>query len=196
MKDNKDCLIELDSVVGDGDLGLTMSDGFAAAARAASESDEQDIGKLLYLSGKAMASAVPSTMGTLMASGLMNAGKVLKGEVALDVSKMPLLFSAYAEGVASRGGAKSGDKTFLDGIFPAIEALKASLERGESLAQAASVSTAAAEKGYEDTFGMLAKHGRAAARGEASKNLKDPGAKVAALIMLGFQNAIGKGEEK
>ena len=72
MADNRNWLIELDSVVGDSDLGLTMSDGFRAAANAIA-APAADIGKTSYMAGKAMASAVPSTMGTLMASGLMNA---------------------------------------------------------------------------------------------------------------------------
>ena len=75
MQGNKTVLTELDSVVGDGDLGLTMSDGFAAASDSAQHSNEPDLGRFFYLAGKAMASAVPSTMGTLMASGLMQAGK-------------------------------------------------------------------------------------------------------------------------
>ena len=74
MEANKSVLTELDSVVGDGDLGLTMSDGFAAAARYAQQSEERDLGRFFYMAGKAMASAVPSTMGTMMASGLMQAG--------------------------------------------------------------------------------------------------------------------------
>ena len=73
-------LINLDSIVGDGDLGLTMSDGFVAAYKAVAESEETDAGRILYNAGKAMSTAVPSTMGTLMASGLMQAGKVLKGK--------------------------------------------------------------------------------------------------------------------
>ena len=79
MADHRDWLIQLDSVVGDSDLGLTMSDGFRAAADAVNKAPAADVGKTAYMAGKAMASAVPSTMGTLMASGLMNAGKMLKG---------------------------------------------------------------------------------------------------------------------
>ena len=85
MCENKDYLIELDSVVGDGDLGLTMSDGFLAAYNAVKDFEENDIGKLLYSSGKAMSTAVPSTMGTLMASGLTHAGNILK-EAGTDLS--------------------------------------------------------------------------------------------------------------
>lgn len=191
MAENRNYLIELDSVVGDGDLGLTMGDGFAAASAAAETFEDDDIGKLLYTSGKAMSTAVPSTMGTLMASGLMNAGKVLKGKTDLSDAEVVQIFSAYMDGVINRGKAKVGDKTFLDGINPAVEALNASLKKGESLAKSAKNAAAAAENGFKNTSTMLAVHGRAATRGEASRSLLDPGAAVAMLIMKAFENSIG-----
>jgi phosphoenolpyruvate---glycerone phosphotransferase subunit DhaL len=190
MAENRDYLIELDSVVGDGDLGLTMSDGFAAAYTAAETFEDSDIGKLLYTSGKAMSTAVPSTMGTLMASGLMNAGKVLKGKTQISDAEVAQIFSAYMDGVINRGKAKVGDKTFLDGINPAVEALNASVEQGEPLAAGAKKAAAAAETGYKNTNTLLAIHGRAATRGEASRTLLDPGAAVAMLIMKAFENSI------
>ena len=175
MTEKRDWLIELDSVVGDSDLGLTMSDGFTAASEAAAASDLQDVGKLSYQAGKAMATAVPSTMGTLMASGLMNAGKVLKGmEDAADTD----FFQAYLEGVQNRGKAQIGEKTFLDGLQPAVEALK----QGKTPQETAEIAWDA----FQHTKGMIAKHGRMAIRGEASRDLLDPGAAVAALMMQGY----------
>lgn len=182
MAQEKDCLIALDSVVGDGDLGLTMSDGFAAARDAIVTSDEQDCGKLLYAAGKAMSTAVPSTMGTLMASGLMAAGKALKGKVEFGNEEVLMMFMAYEEGVIHRGKANVGDKTFLDGFHPALEALKESIGV-KPLHEATRIAYKASQQGYENTVGMLAIHGRAAARGEKSRELKDPGAYVGMLLM-------------
>jgi dihydroxyacetone kinase-like protein len=190
MVENRDRLIDLDSVVGDGDLGLTMSDGFVAGYKAIQESEETDTGKMLYLAGKAMSTAVPSTMGTLMASGLMQAGKVLKGKTTLSDSDFIDLFQAYFDGVANRGKAKIGDKTFLDGLYPAIASLKLSIDEGKTLQQAAKEAANAAQAGYEATKGMLAIHGRAATRGEASRQLLDPGAAVAALLMKAFEQSL------
>ncbi|AEV28043.1 dihydroxyacetone kinase [Sphaerochaeta pleomorpha str. Grapes] len=190
MVENRDRLIDLDSVVGDGDLGLTMSDGFVAAFQAIQDSEEADAGKMLYFAGKAMSTAVPSTMGTLMASGLMQAGKVLKGKTTLVATDFIDLFQAYFDGVANRGKAKIGDKTFLDGLNPAIEALKDSIGEGKTLQEASQDASLAAQKGYEATVGMLAIHGRAATRGEASRQLLDPGAAVAALLMKAFAVAL------
>jgi dihydroxyacetone kinase-like protein len=189
MEENKNYLIDLDSIVGDGDLGLTMSDGFAASYKAAKEFEDNDVGRLLYASGKAMSIAVPSTMGTLMASGLMNAGKVLKGKTSLQNSDIALMFQAYMDGVSNRGKAKVGDKTFLDGIYYAVEALNNSVLQGESLAVGAKKAVEAAENGFKNTSKLLAIHGRAATRGEASRTLLDPGAAVAVLMMRAFEKS-------
>lgn len=186
MEENREHLIALDSVVGDGDLGLTMSDGFRAASDTVENMDEVDAGKLLYQAGKAMSTAVPSTMGTLMASGLMQAGKQLKGCTELSLKDIVMLFVAYEEGVMHRGKAEVGEKTFLDGLDPAVKSLQASEHANEELACAAKKAYDAAIFGYDNTTTMLAVHGRAATRGEMSRTLKDPGAYVAVLIMEAF----------
>lgn len=192
MKENRDYLIDLDSVVGDGDLGLTMSDGFLAASEAVNDSTETDIGKLAYMAGKAMSTAVPSTMGTLMASGFMSAGKALKGVDELDLGGMAAFFKAYLDGVQSRGKAEIGDKTFLDGLYPAAEQLAAGAAASMCLPEAASKAAAAAHNAFLSTKGMLAKHGRAAARGEKSREILDPGAAVADLMMKGYADFLTK----
>lgn len=190
MCENRDYLIDLDRVVGDGDLGLTMSDGFSAAYHAVKDIPEPDIGKVLYLAGKAMSTAVPSTMGTLMASGLMQAGKVLKGKTEVEKEDIATFFMAYEEGVMTRGKAKVGEKTFLDGLDPAVEAIRSSFAAGDTLSVVADKAVRAAKEGFEKTTTMIAVHGRAAARGEASRSLQDPGAAVALLMMEAFQKTV------
>lgn len=184
MNKNKDYLIELDSVVGDGDLGLTMSDGYAAAYNAVKDTEETDIGKVLYTAGKSMANAVPSTMGTLMASGLMQAAKALRGVNEMTNETWLQFFNAYEEGVMNRGKAKVGEKTFLDGLHPAIEVIKENIE--SSLLDISKRAAEAADAGFHNTTTMKAVHGRAATRGEASIALEDPGAYVAKLLMEAF----------
>ena len=186
MEANKSVLTELDSVVGDGDLGLTMNDGFAAAARYAQKSDERDLGRFFYMAGKAMASAVPSTMGTLMASGLMQAGKALKGRQTLELTEAGVLFQAWYDGVQQRGKAQPGEKTFLDGMAPALVALLA----GEEPLTAARSALLQAQQGVQQTTTMVAKHGRAAIHGERSRTFVDPGAMVAQLLIQGYFNFV------
>ncbi len=184
MSEEKVHLIEEDSIVGDGDLGLTMSDGFEAAYQSLLDNPQTDCGKALYFAGKAMSIKVPSTMGTLMASGLMQAGKGLKGKTELSREDVVAIFEEYLNGVINRGKAKIGEKTFVDGLYPAVETLKNTIDK--SLKDSANEAAEAAYKGYQNTNGMIAVHGRAATRGEASRKLLDPGALVAALIIKAF----------
>ena len=190
MVQNRDYLIDLDSHVGDSDLGLTMGDGFTAASTAIADMDETDIGKLAYSAGKAMSTAVPSTMGTLMASGFMAAGKALKGITEMDDKTVADFFQAYFDGVQSRGKAQVGEKTFLDGLIGAVESLKADAANGSPLNEAAKHASEAAHQGFLNTKGMPALHGRAGGRGEQSRDLLDPGAAVADLLMKGFAEFI------
>lgn len=187
MAVNKQRLIDLDGAVGDSDLGLTMADGFRAAYEAVKDNPETDVGKLAYQAGKAMGSAVPSTMGTLMASGLMNAGKELKGIESKEGIFWPRFFQAYFDGVQSRGKAQLGEKTFLDGLYPAVKALENS---ADDMTIAAPLAAKAASDAFLATKGMLAKHGRMAIRGEQSREYLDPGAAVAALLMEGFSQTM------
>ncbi len=146
MEANKSVLTELDSVVGDGDLGLTMSDGFAAAARYAQQSEERDLGRFFYMAGKAMASAVPSTMGTLMASGLMQAGKAFKGRETLGLTEAGVLFQAWYDGVQQRGKAQPGEKNLPRWHGPragGAACRRGTADRGEECATASTTGRAA-----------------------------------------------------
>lgn len=184
MQENKARLIELDGVVGDSDLGLTMADGFAAAYAAIRDSEEADAGLLAYAAGKAMGAAVPSTMGTLMSSGLISAGKALRGVEVMESPQWLVFFTSFFQGVQNRGKAQLGEKTFLDGLYPGVEALKE--KAGDTPAAAASAAAQASHQAFLATKGMVAKHGRMAIHGEQSRQYVDPGAAVAALLMDGF----------
>lgn len=188
MHEHKEYLIDLDSVVGDGDLGLTMTKGFATAHEAASNG-ETDAGRMMYNAGKAMSGAAPSTMGTLMALGLMQGGKVLKGKTELTDNDIADFLAAYEDAVMTRGKAKLGEKTFLDGFHPGVVALKEGLAAGDTLAVATQKAAVAAEEGFKLAKGMLAVHGKPAVKGEASREMDDPGAAVAMLIMRAVAKA-------
>jgi dihydroxyacetone kinase-like protein len=90
------------------------------------------------------------------------------------------------QGVELRGKAKVGDKTFLDGIAPAVNSLIIDCAAGKNLIEIAQNAVKKAKEGSENTKTMIAVHGRAATRGEKSRELLDPGSVVAVLIMQGF----------
>ena len=188
--DNKEYLIELDSKMGDGDLGLTMSAVFAAIDEFAGSYADDDIGGLLMKGGMTMSKAAPSTMGTLMATGFMRGGKAVKGSTELGIVEVAAFWKAFVEGLMDRGKSKPGDKTIIDALFPASESFGASAAADEDIATAAAKAKAAAEKGRDDTVGMIAQHGRAAYYQEKSRELLDPGASMGAILIGTFADFI------
>ena len=132
MEENKDKLIDLDSAIGDGDLGLTMSKGFHAAVASSRIFSESDVGRFLFQIGMAIGSAAPSTMGTLIAAGFLSAGKALAGVASLDLRALAVLFQAFADGIMQRGRSKPGEKTILDVFCPAAKALADASDKGAS----------------------------------------------------------------
>lgn len=186
MTAERDALIELDSIMGDGDLGLTMAAAFSAALEDVEKSDEDDLGKLLMKAGMAMAKAAPSTMGTLMGTGFMRGGKALKEKTSLESADMAAFWTGFVEGLMERGKAKPGDKTIIDSLYPASVALKEAASAGQEMKEAFVLALAAAEKGLEDSKDLIAQFGRAAYYQEKSRGKQDPGATVGVLLIKTF----------
>ena len=182
MEAKKEFLIELDGKVGDSDLGLTMSKGFAAAADAVAGSTEP-VGKLLVRAGMAIAKAAPSTMGTLVATGFMRGGRALEGATRIGTPEMRSFWEAFLNGILERGKAKAGDKTVVDALVPAVRALEKAAASGEALPAALAEAAAAAAAGVEATKDMVAQHGKAACFQEKTRGLPDAGATVGFVIV-------------
>jgi len=186
MAAKKEELIRLDGAVGDGDLGLTMEKGFAAAREEAARLEEPDIGKLALKAGAAIARAAPSTMGTLVATGFMSAGKAVAGRQELGLPELAAFFEAFTAGIMQRGKSKPGEKTLLDVLHPAAEALKQAAAEGASLEEGFRRLRQAAAEGLAASRDLVAQHGRVAYYGEQSRGKEDPGAVAASYILAGF----------
>jgi len=194
----RDFLIDLDGKVGDSDLGLTMNKAFSAASESVATNVAEPIGRTLQLAGMAMAKAAPSTMGTLMATGFMRAGKALESAPAIGTAEMALFWSAFLAGVAERGKAKPGEKTVIDVLAPLAASLAASLADSlggqATLPDALKKAVQAAAAGLEATKGMIAQHGKAACFQEKTLGLQDAGATVAFLIAETFSAFVAESQ--
>lgn len=192
MEERKEFLIALDGKVGDSDLGLTMSRGFAAAADAVAGSADPP-GKLLVRAGMALAKAAPSTMGTLVATGFLRGGKALEGVEAAATPELRRFWEAFLNGVLERGKAQPGEKTVVDALLPAAQALREAEGAGAALPEALAAAAAAAEAGVEATRAMVAQRGKAAAFQERSRGLPDAGATVGAMLLAAFRDFVTAG---
>jgi phosphoenolpyruvate---glycerone phosphotransferase subunit DhaL len=192
MDKNQELLGQLDGVMGDGDLGLTMTKAFSAAAAEAERSEENLPGKLLMRLGAVIAKTAPSTMGTLVAIGFMRGGKALDSCTQLGPDELALFFDAFVKGIMERGKSAPGNKTIIDTLYPAALALGAAAAAAEPLVTAAGRAFVAARQGLEESTQMKAQYGRAAYYQDASIGRQDGGATVGLLLIEGFYKVILK----
>ena len=197
MTEQADHLCEMDARMGDGDLGLTMSKGYAALPdlmRAEAAGAAGDVGKMLMKAGMKMSSLVPSTMGFLMSTGVMEGGKALKGKTELDGAALADYLVGFAAGVQKRGKCEPGQRTIYDAVLPAAEAAKAAVEKNPaaSLNEVIDAAVAAAKGGVEATKTMTAVFGKAAVHAAQCVGVEDQGAVAGYYKMLGLSNYINK----
>jgi dihydroxyacetone kinase-like protein len=187
---HQDTLMELDGMMGDGDLGFTMTKAFSAALEEANKSEEKIPGKLLIRLGMVIAKTSPSTMGTLVATGFMKGGKAIEQNEQIGPEELTIFFENFVKSIMERGKSVPGNKTIVDTLFPAAQALRLSVN--EPLVIGITSARNAALKGLEDSTKMKAQHGRAAYYQENSIGKQDGGATVGTYIIEGFYDHIAR----
>jgi dihydroxyacetone kinase-like protein len=191
VKDQRDYLTQLDAAIGDGDHGVNMDRGFDAVGKAlAAQGDSLTPGKLLTVAGKTLVSTVGGASGPLWGTAFRRAGRALGDREELDGNDLVVALEAALDGVVELGAAQPGDKTMVDALGPAIEALTAALGAGDPLDRALAAASQAAEDGARATVPLQARKGRASYLGERSIGHQDPGATSAALVMAALQRAV------
>jgi phosphoenolpyruvate---glycerone phosphotransferase subunit DhaL len=181
---SRDELSRLDSAAGDGDHGVTM----ALAARAVRKTldDAPDVGGEALVTRLAMAmGSVGGAIGPIYATSLLAVAARMRSlpsaPGAPSVEYLAACAAAAESAIAALGGAKPGDKTVLDALHPATEALQNA--KDESVAHALSAAASAAGEGAAATAELVAVVGRASRLGERSRGMADPGASSLALIL-------------
>lgn len=185
--EKKQELCEMDAKMGDGDLGLTMCKGFGELPLLIAENQEpDDIGKTLRKAGMKMASLVPSTMGTLMASGLMEGGKAVAEKAAMGPQELSDFLTGFASGIQKRGKCQPGDRTILDAMQPAAEKAMQACAGGGTLADIIKAAVQGASEGVEATKQMVPKFGKAAVFAAKAQGVPDQGAVAGQYLLEGL----------
>ena len=176
MEEEKEYLTELDNAIADGDHGINMAKGFSALKQKLPALGDKDIGTVLKTAGMTLVSAVGGSAGPLYGTAFMKAGMVMAGKAAMDMDDLLSCLRAAVDGVMQRGRAVQGEKTMLDAMIPALEAMEKAWAEGADAKAAAEAGVAAAAAGVEFTKTIPATKGRASYIGERSIGHQDPGA--------------------
>ena len=187
LEANREVLQQLDQASGDGDLGITAGKIAAALREYAASAEADDLGKYLAAAGMAVNRAASSTMGTLLATALMRAGKEARGLSELTPMDLAKLLNAADLGIQERGKAQLGDKTIVDALHPAAEAFDAAIKGGAALPEAAEAMVAAAERGRDSVTPLRSRIGRASWQGERTEGQVDPGCAALVIVLKAIQ---------
>ena len=192
VAENRQYLTRLDGAIGDGDHGTNMDRGMKKAVERLQAGDGDDIGASLKAVGMALVSSVGGAAGPLYGTLFMQMGQSAAGKSELDLAGFTDALDAGVQGVVKRGKAERGDKTMVDALGPALDALRAA--EGDDVGAALQRAAEAAREGMEATVPLVARKGRASYLGERSAGHQDPGATSSHLLLKTAAEAVGSGD--
>ena len=181
--ENRQQLTELDSAVGDGDFGISLDRGFTAVQSELSANPPADLRAVFQNAATVLIRTMGGSSGPLLGTFFLRAGATCAGKSELAPADVVALFQAGVEGLQQRGKAVLGDKTMLDALIPAVDAMRGALEAGSDQTEILERGAAAAEAGVRATITMQARKGRGSYLGERSVGHQDPGATGSYLLI-------------
>jgi dihydroxyacetone kinase-like protein len=182
-------LTDLDSAIGDADHGINMDRGFTAVVAKLPSLPVGDVGGLLKGVGMTLVSTVGGASGPLYGTFFLQLGGGTAGKAEIELADFATAMEAGIAGIQRLGKAEPGDKTMLDALLPARDALRGGLDRGDAPSDALAAAVAAAEQGMLATIPLVARKGRASYLGERSAGHQDPGATSSHLLLKAAADA-------
>jgi phosphoenolpyruvate---glycerone phosphotransferase subunit DhaL len=189
LSEQKAYLTDLDAAIGDADHGINMDRGFSAVVAKLPELSTGSAGALLKSVGMALISTVGGAAGPLYGTFFLRAAAALGNVTEIDPEHLGGALRAGLNGVMERGRARAGDKTMVDAMIPAVEAIEESAADGTWPAGLAHAAHAAAS-GRDTVTPLAARKGRASYLGSRSAGHQDPGATSATFLFEALRDAL------
>lgn len=188
---NEKYFSNLDGLAGDGDFGTSLASGYKAMEQQWDEIDKSSIGSMLLKISMICSKHVGGSSGPIWGTGFMKAAMLTRDKQSVALSELAEMLGAAIEGIMARGGAKRGDKTLLDALFPVHEVLQKHAAGDGDLGAALSEAAEAADAAVDETRSLRAGRGRASQVGERSMDTPDPGIVAIATILHDWCKAFG-----
>jgi phosphoenolpyruvate---glycerone phosphotransferase subunit DhaL len=179
---NKGELTELDSAIGDADHGINMARGMAAVTEKLDAPAPAHVNELLRTIAMTLVTSVGGASGPLYGTFFLRFAGAAGPAIELDAKALDTALRAGLTGIVERGKAEVGDKTMVDAVSPALDAMEAVINSGGDLVAAVTAARDAAAAGRDSTVPLVARKGRASYLGERSAGHMDPGAASMSLL--------------
>lgn len=174
--EEKDFLTELDRPIGDNDHGVNMAKGFGEVQKKLETLAEADLETIFKTTGMTLVSTVGGSSGPLYGTAFMKMGMKLGAKKEMNLQEFLDALQTGIEGVGQRGRSTTEEKTMLDAMVPALNAMKEADAAGQDAKAALAAGVTAAKAGVEHTKDLIATKGRASYVGERGIGHQDPGA--------------------
>ncbi len=191
IQENKQYLGDVDGLIGDGDHGMNMNKGFTMYGEQLGDRETSFTDGLFDL-GTVLINKIGGSMGPIYGTIFMDMAEKAEDVEDITLGVFADMLEAGLEGLYGIVGARPGDKTLVDTLYPALQALKLADKEGKSFAQSLDDMKAAAEKGKESTKDLVAKFGRSARLGERSRGVLDAGAASCCIILKAMADGMKK----
>ncbi|WRS27683.1 dihydroxyacetone kinase subunit DhaL [Oscillospiraceae bacterium MB08-C2-2] len=192
--ENEPYLTKIDTIIGDGDHGIGMKRGFTALEEMLSTTAFENPAQLFRATGielvKTMGGASGVIFGTLFIGGLEH----LTDSNGVTAAQLAAFFDAGQQAIQKRGKAKPGQKTMLDALAPAVEAMEKSAAESDDIKALLEAASLAAQAGAAHSSTLRSRTGRSKNFHEATIGHPDPGAISTSLIFKAFSDFL-YGEE-
>ena len=190
IKENHEYLSQLDTVIGDGDHGVSMLRAMKKLEEIMAETDTSDLKAMLDAMSWALLGIDGGATGPLYGMFFLGMAQAVGNKQELDNKDVAAMFASALASIQQQTKAQVGDKTMLDALIPAVQAMQAAAEEGKSIEDLLARAAEVAKKGAESTKGFAARFGRAKNQGDRTIGHQDPGATSTALLFKGFYNGL------
>jgi dihydroxyacetone kinase-like protein len=189
-------LSQLDCAAGDGDHGTTMLRAVGRLEECFTPNNSADLRTCMRQAGWSVLGVDGGASSSLLGTFFTGMADATAWSASISTSDLASIFEAGLAAVRKQTKAQPGDKTMMDALVPAIQALRRAAETGKTVPEALSLAAEAARAGAEATRDLTARYGRAKFLGEKTRGHPDPGATSISLIFEGFCSAFqeSKGE--
>lgn len=189
VQENKEYLGEVDGAIGDGDHGANMNKGFTLFLKQYKDEDYSFTEGLNNL-GMVLLNGIGGSMGPIYGKIFMAMSEKADGMNAIGLCEFSAMMESAREELFTFVDAREGDKTLVDSLSPAVDAISQAAESGMEFKLALDTMCAAAKRGMESTKNLIARYGRASCLGERTRGVLDAGAVSCELLLKAMAEGI------
>ncbi len=189
-------LTKIDSIIGDGDHGIGMKSGFLALEALLRRTEYDTVYDLFRAAGLELLRVMGGASGVIFGTMFIGGREAVQGKSSVTADDLIGAFRSSAEAIMKRGRSSVGDKTMLDALVPAVEAMEQRRRDTGDVAEILEAAARGAGEGADASAHLLPRTGRSKNFREKGIGYPDPGAVSTSILFRGIAEQIREEHDK